>query len=522
MTKLFHTLKTMVFVVPLLAANWPQGPGPNFNFTIDAKQIPATWSVSLNQHVAWKTDLPETGQSAPIIWGDRLFVTTMQPVDADAEIGSHIVVYALSTGDGSMIWQRVIPGGYPTQLSAPFGDASATAPVTDGKRLWVLNPTGRLVCLDLDGGLLWERQVTSVSRTQPVLFEGKLIFHRQVYLPDAHGHFTHENANAGRDQWTQLQAVDAESGALIWTSECGVNMGCIPLVQRLNDGTPVLVVGRGGGHGPPETPEGVSMIRADNGQELWSLELPDYMSTQTYPVVNDHALIFHKGDHLWVNARSGKIRRSVSIVKDIPTCRWSPSGYEMAREDLQEKAPRSITQQSNLLVGDYHYFRAYTRNYLGRVHIQTGAVEYLELPLQVLREPESPEKVLWNAEHMRDELASLEGQKKEKRDLTNTSLRMNTVKNSRGHTVMGDLRARDNGWGHTASPLPSAFGNRLIVPILSGMVFVIQSDAHPLDSKAVMAINDLGTLGESFTRANLTTDGRRIFAHTIQGVVAFE
>jgi outer membrane protein assembly factor BamB len=517
-------LAPLALLLPYIAvgADWPQGPGPNFNFVTAASHAPTSWSVAKNQNVAWKTDLPETGQSAPVIWGERLFVTTMKPIDADAETGSDIVVYALSTKDGSVAWQRDIPGGYQTKLSAPFGDASAPAPVTDGKRLWVLNPTGRLVCFDLDGNEIWTRPVTSVSRTQPVLFDGKLILHRQVYLPDDHGHFTHENARAPHDRWTQLQAIDADSGDLVWRSECGANMGCIPLVQRLDDGRPVLVVGRGGGHGPPETPEGVSMIGADNGQTVWTLELPGFMSTQTYPIADGQALVFHKGDHLWVDTGTGKISRQVSIVRDISTRRWAESGYNTLLESLAEKKPRSITQQSNLLVGDYHYFRAYTRNYLGRIHIQSGVVEYLELPLQVLREPGKPDKVLWNADHITSELISLAGQKKKKRDLTNTSLRLNDVRNSRGFRVMGDARAQANGWGHTASPVPTAFGNKLIVPLLSGMVFVIQADASELDENSVLAINDLGPLGKSFTRASLTTDGKRVFAHTIQGVLAFQ
>ena len=85
---------------------------------------------------------------------------------------------------------------------------------------------------------------------------------------------------------------------------------------------------------------------------------------------------------------------------------------------------------------------------------------------------------------------------------------------------MGDGRAVQNGWGHTASPLPTAFGNRLYVPILSGLVFVVQADATALDEQAVLATGDLGPLGTAFTRGSLTTDGKRIYAHTIQGVVA--
>jgi outer membrane protein assembly factor BamB len=503
------------------AANWPQGPGPNYTLTTaDAGSTPTSWSAARDENVAWRTTLPETGQSALTIWNDRVFLNTFQPVDADAEIGSDTTTWCLSAKDGSVLWKHDIPGGYQTKLSAPFGDASAPAPVTDGKHLWVLNPTGRLVCLDLDGNPLWEKETTSVSRTQPVLFDGKLIFHRQVYLPDDHGHFTHDNAKASREKWTQLQALDAATGDQVWLSECGVNMGCQPLIQHLDDGTPVLVVGRGGGHGPPETPDGVSMIRADNGETLWTLELPQFASTQTYPVIDNQALIFHKGDHLWVDAKTGKITKQVSIVKDIPVRRWTESGRETITETLDEKKPRSITQQSNLLVGDHHYFRAYTRNYLGRVNTKTGAVEYLELPLQVLREPGQPDDILWNESHRPDDLASANGKKKAP-GLTMTSLRLNEVKNARGHTVMGDARAQANGWGHTASPLPTAFGNHLIVPLLSGIVFVIQADAPTLDETAVLSINDLGPLGQSFTRAALTTDSKKIYAHTIKEALAF-
>ena len=93
---------------------------------------------------------------------------------------------------------------------------------------------------------------------------------------------------------------------------------------------------------------------------------------------------------------------------------------------------------------------------------------------------------------------------------------------SRGYTVMGDARAQPTVGGTPLRPCPRAFGDQLIVPILSGMVFVIQADAKTLDSDALLSINDLGALGQSFTRASLTTDGKRVFAHTINGVLAFE
>jgi len=500
--------------------NWNQGAGPNFDHTVKESPRPLEWSASLGKNVKWRTELPETGQSTPVVWGDRVFLTMVKPVDEPVKTASDIVALCLSAETGEVLWQREIAGGYQTKISAPFGDASTPSAMTDGEKVWFLNPTGRVVCFDLDGNEIWSRAVTSCSRGQPILFEGKLIFHRQVYHPDEHGHFTHKNKDAPHEEWTQLQALNAETGEQVWLTECGVNMGCHPLVQFLDDGSAVLVVGRGGGHGPPE-PEGVSMIHANDGATRWTLPIPGFMSTQTYPVVNGEVLIFHGSEHWWVDAESGKVNRKTSITKDVLVRRWTTEGRKTVTENLPSKKGRSITQGSNLRVGEYHYFRAYTANYLGRVNLKSGSVEYLELPLQLLREKGEQEQVLWNAEHRKEDLAAIT-KKGWKNNVSYTSLVPNRVKNARGIKVMGDDRAVGNGWGHTASPLATAFGNRLYVPILSGLVFVIHADAEVFDESAVHAVNDLGTLGDAYTRASISTDGTAIYGRTILEVIAFD
>ena len=75
-------------------ADWPQGPGPHFDFTIPSADTPKEWSLVHKKNVKRFTVLPETGQSAPVVSGDRVYVTTMKPVQSDSEIGSDIVVYA--------------------------------------------------------------------------------------------------------------------------------------------------------------------------------------------------------------------------------------------------------------------------------------------------------------------------------------------------------------------------------------------------------------------------------------------
>lgn len=503
------------------AGDWSQATGPNFDFTYPELPPVESFSASLDRNVAWRTTLPETGQSTPIVSGGRIFLTTMKPVQADSEIGSDIVAYCLAADTGDILWKRGIPGGYATKLSAPFSDASAPPAMSDGKNVWFLNPTGRLVCFDFEGNEIWNKEVRSVSRCQPILFEGKIIVHRQVYLPDEEGHFDHSHLDAPQGQWTQLQAIDSATGEQLWVSECGANMGCAPLLQHLNDGRPVIVVGRGGGHSPPEKPEGVSMIFAETGETIWTLALPGYMSTQTFPVVDDKVLIFNGNEHLWLDALSGSIQRTVNLVENVPVCRWVAGERVIQQENLPDNKPRAITQGSNLRVEKYHFFRAYTKNYLGRIDLKSGKVEYLELPLQVLREPGKEEQVLWNAEQRPADLAPLEN-KKLKNNISYVSLRLNSMRNSRGLKVSGDGRDIGNGWGHTASPYATAMGSRLFIPILSGMVFVVDTEAEKWDESAVISIGDLGELGEAYTRASITTDGTRIYGRTIREVLAFE
>ena len=74
-------------------------------------------------------------------------------------------------------------------------------------------------------------------------------------MPDEHGHFSHEHKDAPPEQWTNLQALNLETGDVAWTSTCGVNMGCIPLPVTGPDGSETILVGRGGGHSPPESRE---------------------------------------------------------------------------------------------------------------------------------------------------------------------------------------------------------------------------------------------------------------------------
>ena len=531
--KLFNSLENRSLIAAFfrrqLKGDWNQGPGASGRFTTSGTP-PTQWSVVRDQNIAWRKTLPETGQSTVVTSGDRIFFTTMESVDSDASLGSNIVAYCCDSATGETVWQRKISGDYPLRLSGCFSDSSSPSPVTNGKYVCFFNASGRIVCFDLDGNKHWEKAVMPVGRTQPLLIDNRVVFIRQAYMPDEHGHFTHAYKNAPLEKWTQLQALDIETGKEAWATKCGINMGCIPLPLDLPDGRRVLVVGRGGGHSPPEKPDGISMVDATDGKTIWTLALPKFMSTMTLSNYGDHILVFDAGDHLWVNATTGKIDRRVSIVKDTPVRIMDPATNTRStvkRSIAIGKKTRAIIQQSNLLVGRYHYFRSYTEPWLGRVDAVSGKVQYLQLPVQLKRTSNSmDDHLLWRQAGMAaDVIASQRATQRKAPKSLPVQLWVfapNYMKNSRGHVVMGDNRSQGNGWGHHASAIPTAVGDFLFVPTMSGTVYVVRWNHPELDETAIVAINDLGPTAESWNRASLSYSDGKIFAHTIREVIAIE
>ena len=483
------------------AEQWPQGGGANAHY-FSQGQAANEWSVVNGHNIAWSRDLPETGQSTVVIESGKLFYTCYQPLGKDSELGSDIIAYCADANSGEVLWERAIKGRYPLRLSGCFSDSTSPPAVTDGKRVCFFNASGTVACFDMNGKELWQRETMAVGRSQPFLLNGNVIYTRQLIMPKE-GKFGHEHKDASTELWTQLEALDLTTGRSEWTTDCGVNMGAIPTLSRLSDGRYIIVLGRGGGHSPPERPLGVSAVDGVSGKTMWTLPLDRFMSTQTYPVAGDQALIFHGPEHLWVD-QTGKVTKRVNICNGVSVRKWNGADYESRTEDLEYKPGkgRAITQQSNLLLGDYHYFRAYTEPYLGRVHVKTGEVEYLQLPVQLLRAPEGDDRLIWSMEDSGFVAADL--------------------KNNDGFVVMGDKRSRTNTWGHHASPIMTAVGDCLYLPTLLGTVYCIDWKSETLDENAILSINDLGRPGQTWTRASISYANGKLYAHTIQKLICIE
>ena len=256
----------------LHASDWPQGSGAGGNFQT-SETGPTKWSVTLDQNIVWKVTLPETGQSTPVISNGKVFFSTLKPLEADAELGRDIIAWCCDASTGEVLWKHEIVGKHPLRLSGCFSDSSAPPAVTDGERVVFVNASSGITCFTLDGDHVWNQDFFSVGRCLPFLHDGKMVFTRQIYTPEEDGHFPHKYADSPKEMWTQLQALDIRTGEIVWTTECGINMGVSVMPQKLSDGRDVVVAGRGGGHGPPEKPEGISLVDLADGATLWTLPL---------------------------------------------------------------------------------------------------------------------------------------------------------------------------------------------------------------------------------------------------------
>lgn len=134
----------------LHAANWPSWRGPQGDGTSPERNVPLTWSATEN--VRWKIELPEPGDSSPVVWEDKVFITQAR------EATGGRTVMCFNRRDGKLLWQQ---GTTWTQKEKRYGQNPycAASPVTDGERVIAFFGSAGLFCWDMEGKELWRRDL---------------------------------------------------------------------------------------------------------------------------------------------------------------------------------------------------------------------------------------------------------------------------------------------------------------------------------------------------------------------------
>lgn len=201
---------------------WPQFRGPGALGTADGANLPDRWSTTDN--VLWKQAIPGRGWSSPIVWGDKIFITTCvntgeseKPTKGlyfggnrpkPPETPHQWKVYCLNVNSGSIVWEKTVHEGVPAQALHVKNSYASETPVTDGERVYAYFGNLGVWCFDFEGREVWSKRFEPHATrfgwgtaASPVLYEGKL------YIVD------------DNDEKSFIAAFDAKTGEEAWRTD---------------------------------------------------------------------------------------------------------------------------------------------------------------------------------------------------------------------------------------------------------------------------------------------------------------
>ena len=236
--------------------------GANGDGTIQNAKIPTEWGSDKN--LIWKMKIPGKGWSSPIIWEDKVFITTARSADESVEITADsnnriypdqdykFEIYCLDRKTGEILWTTVAYLGKPGIITHKDNTYASETPVTDGQHIYVYFGMVGLYCLDMDGKKLWEKDLGSFpmqanwgSSSSPILYQDKLIL------------------QFDNEENSQVIALNKKTGKEIWSTERDeISTWSTPYVWKNSLRTELVTGGKK-----------TRSYNPDNGKLLWELDM---------------------------------------------------------------------------------------------------------------------------------------------------------------------------------------------------------------------------------------------------------
>ncbi len=274
-------LAALFFVASLLSAapepareaRWPGWRGPDGQGIVQESGLPLEWSATRN--VIWRTEIPGRGYSSPIVWGNRIFLTTAieGEVDRHAKPIKHQIdgedfvhpdgvgadhrhtfeVLALDATTGNILWRRVAWEGTPYDTRHRRGTFASPTPVTDGTLVYAYFGGEGIFAYDWSGKLAWKYQPGAIGTlgvgvgTSPLLYKGLVIL----------------QCDEDNGDKSFVTALDKKTGKEVWR---------VPRKIEVSWATPVLV--HAGDRDELITAGSQHVIAYDpaTGKELWRMK----------------------------------------------------------------------------------------------------------------------------------------------------------------------------------------------------------------------------------------------------------
>jgi outer membrane protein assembly factor BamB len=355
------SLATLSFFASTASAgNWPQWRGPDGSGISNEKNLPSEWSPTKN--VKWKTPIEGRSHSSPIVWGNRVFLTTaiegavvpgakaVKHMDGDREfyhpdsVGADhkhtFKVLCLDRDTGKILWQATAWEGTPYDNRHRKSSYAASTPATDGKLVYAFFGTEGLYAYDFKGKLAWKAQLGNLGTvgmgtgTSPILF-GDLVI---VQCDEENGASSF------------IVALDKKTGKEVWKTPRKVQVSwSTPILVRTATRTELITSGT----------EFVISYDPATGKELWRHKGVESNAIPS-PVANSEMVFLVAGF-------PAKIAMAIRLggsgdLTDTPNVPW-------------KYAKGTAYVPSPILYGDYLYLMT-DRGVLTCIDAKTGEVKY--------------------------------------------------------------------------------------------------------------------------------------------------
>jgi len=272
----------LIYSCSTTSTNWPQFRGPENNMIAPSTNYPTEWNDSLN--IKWFYDLIGESWSSPIIYGDKIFITSaVQEKTASENKDDSLIneVYRLELTcidlkSGKELWKQVAYHGNPTIKKHARSTYACESPVTDGKRVYAYFGMMGVYCYDLNGNALWQKDLGVYNTrndwgtgSSPAIYKDKLY----VQVDNEENSFMVAlDAETGNEKWRVSRDEKTNySTPVIWENASGVELVTVGTTARSND---------------PET-----------GSLIWELKIGGQMSVPSPVYDNDHIYLGLSGDN---------------------------------------------------------------------------------------------------------------------------------------------------------------------------------------------------------------------------------
>jgi outer membrane protein assembly factor BamB len=287
------------------AQEWTRFRGPNGTGISPQKGIPATLS---NDHLQWKTELPGVGHSSPVLWGQKIFLTT------SSERGD-LSALCLEATDGRLVWKKDFP--LKAHRLHKFNSFASSTPAVDSERVYILlNEPDRyvLAALNHDGSVAWKRDFGPFLSqhgcgVSPIVYDGMVI------VANEHGDSNSIRANA--DAKSFIVAVDAKDGTVRWqTARQTLSVAYSTPCVYEKDGQKALVFN--------SEAHGIYALDPHDGKVLWEYDQAFDKRSVSSPVIAGDVILGSCGSGgggnfvTAVNLATGKPSLAYNIRKSAP------------------------------------------------------------------------------------------------------------------------------------------------------------------------------------------------------------